>query len=628
MVFFHADFSWFAGGFIGVDVFFVISGYLITTILLNELNAGSMSILNFYERRARRILPALFFILLCSLPFAYAWMLPERFDEFGKSLIAVGLFVSNFQFAYFSDYFSPSAAENPLLHTWSLAVEEQFYLLFPLLLLALRKLDTKTQAIILAAIATASAIGSEAMLRIDKTVNFYASFTRFWELIGGALCAYWITNNWWKPRAPVLALLGLLIILVASVTYGKVHSPGAFIALPVAGAMLIILFAAEGTICHRILSSRPLVFIGLMSYSVYLWHHLLFAFARIRTQDGLSTEALIGLITLTLILGYLTYAFIEKPFRSRNAAGFRIKRSTVFATAAISGVAMIATGTFISTGKLSPASSANASAVIAEVTQRLNHREEMVRFGTCHIYPAAAWTKEWNCNPYQQTQDGPAPSTSSAVAVFGDSHAADIAAVARVLGFETFQATSPGCSLSPVLNSRGCIEYFDAMKKQISQQDEITQIWLVNRFFPLEISPVNLRLTLEYWSEAGKEIVFFSAKPEFPAISIRQMKAAHFGTPLAIRSDFTMSEFSRSERVRALVHEFGGIFVDTTEVYCSLSDDCGPTTQNGIHLVADEDHFSVEGITLFAQKLISTYPCPLDASNRPTRLKLCRGTAG
>tara|TARA_R100001509_G_scaffold165287_1_gene146217 strand:- start:1168 stop:1875 length:708 start_codon:yes stop_codon:yes gene_type:complete len=195
VVLFHAGFGLFSGGYVGVDVFFVISGYLITTILLSELHDGRFSIVKFYERRARRILPALFFVMLCCIPFALLWMVPSQLKSFSQALIAIPIFGSNVLFWRKADYFAPVAEENRLLHTWTLAVEEQFYIIFPLLLLLLWRLNVKNIFFAIACLTVGSFLLSEWGWRNQSAANFYLLPTRAWELGVGALCAIWLHKN-------------------------------------------------------------------------------------------------------------------------------------------------------------------------------------------------------------------------------------------------------------------------------------------------------------------------------------------------------------------------------------------------------------------------------------------------
>lgn len=327
VVFFHAGSNWFAGGFVGVDIFFVISGYLITSILLAEKEAGDFSILKFYERRARRILPALFCVMFVSLPFAWYWMLPYQLKEFSQSLLAVSTFVSNLLFWKQSGYFDTSAELKPLLHTWSLAVEEQYYVFFPLFLIFFwqlgnaGKLGLKWAFI---AIAVVSLSFAQWVVIKDSAFAFYLLPTRGWELLIGALIpVLWSTK---KPNETSLAVRQTmsmfgLILLVYAIFYFDKHTPfpSVYALVPTVGAALILKFGDEKTIVARFLSHRVLVGLGLVSYSAYLWHQPILAFFKIRTgYMELPGGLLMPYLAVVVMLAYLSFKYVEKPFRSRS----------------------------------------------------------------------------------------------------------------------------------------------------------------------------------------------------------------------------------------------------------------------------------------------------------------------
>lgn len=357
VLFFHAGIDVFRGGFVGVDVFFVISGYLITALILKERQEGSFSLIRFYERRARRILPALFLVMICCLPFAWAWLLPSDFRDFADSMMAVVLFVSNVHFHREAGYFAPDASLQPLLHTWSLSVEEQFYLLFPLLVTAFWFLGRKALGALILAIAVISLLvaqfGAHAAGLFDADAKalpftavpdyaFYLLPTRAWELLAGSLAAFRLQGGERRLEgSEILSLAGLIAILYAVFLFDETTPhPSFHTLLPVGGTVLIILFATPGTFCARLLSMPFLVGIGLISYSVYLWHQPLFAFYRIQSPDGQDDIAFLLLALLSLALGWLSWRFVEQPFRDRQ----RVSRKQIFGWSASCGVCLFGFG--------------------------------------------------------------------------------------------------------------------------------------------------------------------------------------------------------------------------------------------------------------------------------------------
>ncbi|WP_075292742.1 acyltransferase family protein [Pararhizobium arenae] len=347
VILFHAGLSSFSGGFIGVDIFFVISGYLITSIIISEQEKGGFSILRFYERRARRIVPVLSFVLLCCLPFAWAWMLPAQMEDFGASLIAVSLFASNVLFWQEAGYFAPSAELQPLLHTWSLAVEEQYYVVFPLAVMLLWRFG---RPVVIAAIAI-TALLSLALAQYGSanfaTANFYLPTSRAWELLAGSLCAFLVSGGYAR-NSNLLSALGLVLIGVGIFVYDAATPyPSFYTAVPVVGTVLIVLYGWQGTWTAALLSTRPFVGIGLISYSLYLWHQPLFAFARIRLLTEPSHTVLIALAALTFPLAYLSWRYVEGPFRKGPIpflpSSAHILGATGVLAALFIGIGMVAT---------------------------------------------------------------------------------------------------------------------------------------------------------------------------------------------------------------------------------------------------------------------------------------------
>jgi peptidoglycan/LPS O-acetylase OafA/YrhL len=323
VILFHTGFTIFSGGFVGVDIFFVISGYLITTIIVAEMKLGSFSLLNFYERRARRILPALFFVMLCTLPFAYFYMLPNELKDYSKSLIAVPLFVSNILFYLTAGYFDVTAELKPLLHTWSLAVEEQYYALFPLLLMLLWKLGKKWILSSLVLMAIISILVAHWGSVKHPTFTFYSLQTRGFEILIGALISLYISRKSSiisiSQYQSLSSIAGLGMILYSIFAFDKnTPSPSLYSLIPTIGASLILISANNKNFVGKLLGNKFFVGIGLISYSAYLWHQPIIAFSKLRNLFGLQLLNPFLIIGTSLVLAYLSYKFIEKPFRNKN----------------------------------------------------------------------------------------------------------------------------------------------------------------------------------------------------------------------------------------------------------------------------------------------------------------------
>jgi peptidoglycan/LPS O-acetylase OafA/YrhL len=322
VILFHAGFEWFGGGFVGVDVFFVISGYLITTIIISEMAEGKFSILNFYERRARRILPALFFVMAACLPFAWLWLTPNDLKDFGQSLISVSTFSSNILFWLESGYFDTAAELKPLLHTWSLAVEEQYYILFPVFLMLTWRLGIKWVLVLLSVVFLLSLGVAQWGAYNNPSATFFLLPTRGWELLVGVFAALYLKYNT-QLRSHILnqalSLLGFGMIVYSIIAFDETTPfPSLYTLIPTIGTGLIILCAVPKTYIHKLLSLKFIVGIGLISYSTYLWHQPLLAFARHRFLGELSELILIALCLISLVMAWFSWKFVEAPFRNRK----------------------------------------------------------------------------------------------------------------------------------------------------------------------------------------------------------------------------------------------------------------------------------------------------------------------
>jgi peptidoglycan/LPS O-acetylase OafA/YrhL len=340
VIFYHANIYVFGkilfpGGFLGVDIFFVISGYLITFIILKEIKIfNNFSLINFYERRIRRIIPAFLFTILLSFPFAYLFLLPEAYIDFSKAAISSIFFISNIYFNFTGNqYGEEDVLFKPLIHTWSLSVEEQFYIFFPLSLIFLnRYLKKYISVFIILGILISISFAQYASFN-HPGFNFYQIFSRIFELLLGSLLAYFqlykkrlifFHHNFYNVANKFAPAIGFFLIIYSIFFFNdRMLLPSFYSLFPLFGTCLIILFASKNDIVTKILSNKKLVFIGFISYSLYLFHYPIFAFARVQEIFDSSNIVKIFLIILILIISVFSYYFIEQPFRNKKFISYK-----------------------------------------------------------------------------------------------------------------------------------------------------------------------------------------------------------------------------------------------------------------------------------------------------------------
>jgi len=445
VIFFHAGFQSFGGGYVGVDVFFVISGFLITSIILSEKQQGLFTLTNFYERRIRRILPALFFVMFVSLIFAWLWLIPRDLENYSQSLIAVSTFSSNILFWRTSGYWGPENELIPLLHTWSLAVEEQFYILFPLLLMLVWRFGVRWILASFLLISVSSLLAAQWGAYDYPKAAFFMLPTRAWELGIGAMIAlpfHYHMQAIHKVRANSLlsdlfSLSALLMIGYAVFSFDHTTPfPGLYALVPTVATGVLIVFASTETIVGRFLGIRPLVGIGLISYSAYLWHQPLFAFARHRTIPEPSSALLLTLAALSLVLAYFTWRYIESPFRARGL----ISRRRVFSFAFL-GSAMFFTLGLV--GHLSE----GQKAWLTQPDELNASFKRSDRAMDCFDFPNIHKSDNWKCEIGRST-------AALRYFVVGDSHALSV--------FEAFDNAGQQHEVRGYFTgARGCLPFLE-----------------------------------------------------------------------------------------------------------------------------------------------------------------------
>ena len=325
VILFHAGFDFCKGGFLGVDVFFVISGYLITGILIKEREKGIFSLTKFYVRRIRRIVPGLFFMLTVASTFYLLFASPsiQESELLGDAIISSLAFSSNLYFASSSGYFASNSELLPLLHTWSLSVEEQFYLIYPFLFLLFFKSGKRTFIFFLLVILILSLVLAQFGGSLLGKWNFYLLPTRAWELSAGAMSFFLgrgIKKQFYsKWISELLTVLGLSAVFLSFLVLDQsIQAPGVWCLLPVIGTILIILFCRQGSLSYFLLSRKYLVYLGLISYGAYLWHHPILSISRhfVLHPSHLPNAVTFIAVMTSLLLACLSYHFIEKPFRN------------------------------------------------------------------------------------------------------------------------------------------------------------------------------------------------------------------------------------------------------------------------------------------------------------------------
>jgi peptidoglycan/LPS O-acetylase OafA/YrhL len=332
VVLFHAFPEFITGGFIGVDVFFVISGFLISTIIFEKLEQGSFTFADFYARRIRRIFPSLILVLVTSFILGWCILFVSEYKQLGKHIAGGAGFIANFILWSESSYFDNLADTKPLLHLWSLGIEEQFYIIWPPILWAAWRLRLHILPIIFA-IAITSFAWNLYSISIDPVATFYSPLTRFWELLIGSLLAYVTVFKAKYPKlvvssvsqANIYSWIGCGLFITGLLLINKESGfPGAWALLPTLGAAFMIKAGPTAWFNRVVLGNSVLVWFGLISYPLYLWHWSLLSFARIISSSVPEVEIRIGVVVLSVLLSWLTYRFVEKPIRFGNGIQFSI----------------------------------------------------------------------------------------------------------------------------------------------------------------------------------------------------------------------------------------------------------------------------------------------------------------
>lgn len=602
VVLYHAAPQTLTGGFVGVDIFFVISGYLIAGILLGEMDRGNFSLLGFYERRVRRLFPALFVMLAAALTAGAILLTPAAFQELGRTTVSTIFFVSNFDFWGMSDYFDSDAEFRPLLHTWSLAVEEQFYLAFPLLLALLVKFARRWMRLALLVCAVISfGLCLWALERNVAGAFFLAPFRGYELLIGAILAGLPFPARIPQLARDALSLLGLALLGASLVLINEtIPFPGFAALAPCLGTAMVLFAGANGSSLGGKLISGPFfTFFGALSYSLYLWHWPVLVFGKdvlLAEPNFLQT---IFLVPLSILLASLSWRFVEQPFLKRRLARWRL---FAMGGAGMAAGTAIAAAVFFAHGV--PARfDARARALFAESENYSPRRWE------CHNFLYDLRAYEDNC---VLGAEGVEPHT----AIWADSHGVSLAyALSERMaprGQAVMEITGSGCPPSldyARLDQPLCAEQNAITLAGLRSDDRIdTVIFAVNfAAYPRQQWPQvldGLTRSVEAMHAAGRRVVLVYPIPVFdydvPSALGMMVERGQDPTRYALRRrSFEASIATPLARLRDLRREVGATSVRPVDVLCTASV-CPAYTRERGALYYNKDHLSLEGARLLA----------------------------
>jgi peptidoglycan/LPS O-acetylase OafA/YrhL len=633
VIFFHAGIDAFSGGFVGVDVFFVISGYLITSIILTELQSGQFTLLEFYERRARRIFPALTAVLILCLPLAWVLMTPQDLKQFAQSLSSIVIFSSNFYFWQKSGYFETAAEFKPLLHTWSLSVEEQFYIFFPWLMILFWRWKIKHIGILLIAIIAVGLAISQYAVMQTPSAAFYLLPMRAWELLVGAYVAFRLktsaahsTPAYYKNELP--AVIGLTMIGFAVFSFDSATPfPGVYAIPPVLGTALVIQYAHSTTKVGQFLSNSFLVGIGLISYSAYLWHQPLFAFSRLAMLSIGSIWTTLTLISLTFILAYITWRYIERPFRNQKW----LNRKQIFTWAILSCIGFLIIGVAgnVTKGFVDLKANADQRAIMA--TARPSPMREKCHTGdNDYLTPAKA------C----EYHEGPL-----SWAVLGDSHAVELAyalanelkASHQSLKHLSFSGCAPAFGRPWQGSPTPCGQWTREAVEYVAHHPQIRHVVVTYRIhaalhgghessypkIPDSVTASEKSViwaayleTLRYLVKSGKKVTLVLQVPELP-MSIEKLlftNALQGDTVTGVprqwwnaRSHWVNAQLAQIPKEITIIDP-AGLFCDENICWAS---------KNGVSYYFDDDHPSVAGAQLISREILRQYQLKQSTQKNP-----------
>jgi peptidoglycan/LPS O-acetylase OafA/YrhL len=604
IVAFHLGVSRISGGFVGVDIFYVISGFLIGSIVIRELQEGTFSIVHFYQRRLKRILPALVIVLLFTTIVAFFILFPPELYDYANSMIATALWTANLYFWATTNYFLVDKV-TPLLHCWSLGVEEQYYLFFPLLTILIFRLRPTSFRTIFGVVAAGSLMLSVSLTTSAPMANFYLLPTRAWELLLGVLTAITsIKQLDWRPLREAMGGLGLALIIVPILWYTPgTQFPGLNALPPCFGTAAVIASGARGrNSASMLLSARPLVFFGLISYSLYLWHWPIIAFIlRDLPAVHLDRATKVAALVLILILAALTWQFVEKPFRaSKKPAKFVF----LYSTGAVTALSVIAVIVIASYGF--PSRYDRGVASLASVLG-YNYQRPF-RAHQCFL-DAGDTIKTFDRNICLVEV-----SNEPNVLLIGDSHAAHLWRGLQTVFDQTnvMQATAAICR--PFYFKQATIGQWQNIDEYLKRcnllmslvyDDYLVQhhpdlVILAARWFPEDEE--GLARTLDWLRLKNFTVILTGPDPNwYLPVPMLMAMAAMRNDPGLVDRNFDASRGALDARFAALAAAHGAKYVSAYAAFCGVGN-CRVRGDSGLPLMFDYGHLTTEGSELVAKR--------------------------
>jgi peptidoglycan/LPS O-acetylase OafA/YrhL len=599
----------FGGGFVGVDVFFVISGYLISSVILPEIQESRFSLVTFYERRIRRIFPALLVMLSIVSVLAYIYLLPAELQDFAKSLFGAICSFSNFYFFEHSGYFD-SPLSNPLLHTWSLAVEEQFYLLFPLILLMVRRLFQRRFRLAVVALSLLSLTISAIQTYTNPTAAFYMPYTRAWELLLGTILSLKLFPAIRSVSLRNLGTIaGLALILISVHCYTSATPfPGLAALVPCVGAALIIGVGESGTSAvGALLSWRPVVFIGLISYSLYLWHWPIIVFKNMGAFSGTGSSHRLNMMIISLssmVVASISWRFVERPFRTGQ---LRLSGAPLFGSAALSSIALVGLAMVaLFSGGLPYRYPVEAVRVASYLGVKENYA--YTRMGSCFITTAYTFA---NYDAHTCLREIPSATNDLLI---GDSHSAVLwhALATSLPNTNIMEAAASGCK--PFVDLPGntsCAQLMHYIYSSYLPTHPIDALLVVGRWDESDIPEIGRMVA---WSkERGIPLVLFGPVQEYDAPLPRLLAySIAENVPKYPYQHRVVSLSALDRHLQSLADSVWHVrYISLIQTLCD-NGSCREYADRGrtVPMMYDRDHLSHGGSVLVVQTLVARGQLP------------------